>query len=141
IDVGPRGEYVRVTTVQKPFSYIVPANSFGTKEELWALDGTVVTELSSRPLNDGVRTGAGGGPFGRGDDNSDGMRNVTWRPDGAGLSSLQQEAAPDSTAADSTAADTAAAPAGRNGRASSRRKDRVMLWAPPFDESSRSVVY
>ncbi|MEX1182060.1 MAG: hypothetical protein WEF86_02415, partial [Gemmatimonadota bacterium] len=39
VNVGPRGEYLRVTTMQKPFSYIVPVNSFGRKEELWSADG------------------------------------------------------------------------------------------------------
>ena len=138
VDVGPRGEYIRVTTIQKPFSYIVPVNNFATKEELWSADGRVIATLSERPLNDGTRPGGG---FGRGqNDDSDGMRSITWRPDGAGLSYLQQEPAPDSTASDSTASD---APAGDEpgGRASSRRPDRVMLWAPPYDESSRTVVY
>jgi len=128
VDIGPRGEYLRVTTVQKPFSYIVPVSSFATKEELWSADGRVIATLSERPLNDGTRSGRPG------DDNGDAsaMRSITWRPDGAGLSYLEREPAPDSTQqADSTA----------NGRASSRRSDRVMLWAPPFDESSRSVVY
>lgn len=139
VDVGPRGEYMRVTTMQKPFSYIVPVNNFATKEELWSSDGRVLAELTDRPLNVGVRSAGAGN--GRGDDDDDQatMRNITWRPDGAGLSYLEQEPAPDSTAADSAAADTARAGAGD--RASSRRKDRVMLWAPPFNDASRSIVY
>ena len=138
VDVGPRGEYIRVTTVQKPFSYIVPVNNFGTKEELWAVDGTIAAGLTDRPLNDGVRSGR------RGDDDADepGMRSIAWRPDGAGLSYLQREPAPDSLAADSTAApDSGAAGRSDESRASSRRSDRVMLWAPPYDASSRSIVY
>jgi dipeptidyl aminopeptidase/acylaminoacyl peptidase len=137
VDVGPRGEYLRVTTVQKPFSYVVPVNNFATKEELWSIDGRAIAELSDRPLNVGVRRpGAGGGPPGRQqDEDSTGLRNIAWRPDGAGLSYLQHEPAPDSVTADSARTEP------RGERASSRRKDRVMLWAPPYDESSRSVVY
>jgi dipeptidyl aminopeptidase/acylaminoacyl peptidase len=148
VDVGPLGEYVRVTSVQKPFSYIVPVNNFATKEELWAIDGRVITELTDRPLNLGVRSGGGPGN-GRGsqqDDTTSAMRSIEWRPDGAGLSYLQREPAPDSAAADTTAADTTAVDSAgaerpQGERASSRRKDRVMLWAPPYEESSRSIVY
>jgi dipeptidyl aminopeptidase/acylaminoacyl peptidase len=147
-DPGPRGEFLRVTTMQKPFSYIVPLSSFGTKEELWSADGRVIAMLSERPLNEGVRAGPTNddnpAPTGQGAAAPDAMRSISWRPDGAGLSYLQQEPAPrragaDSTAADTTVAagDTAAAPA----RGQSRRKDRVMLWAPPFDESSKQIVY
>ncbi|MGH7449188.1 MAG: S9 family peptidase [Longimicrobiales bacterium] len=144
VDVGPRGEYMRVTTMQKPFSYIVPVNSFATKDELWAADGRMIAELSERPLNLGVRTGgADDRAPGRQEDDDDGMRSISWRPDGAGLSYLLRDPAPDSTSQDSTRADPprderADRPQGE--RASSR-KDRVMLWAPPYDESSRSVVY
>ena len=35
IDVSPDSGYFRVTTMQKPFSYIVPRRRFGTREELW----------------------------------------------------------------------------------------------------------
>ena len=135
VDVGPATRYVRVTTVQKPFSYIVPVNNFATKEELWTIDGRVVAELSEREMNVGIRTG-NGPPGRRNDDDDDGMRAITWRPDGAGVSYLERDPAPDSTAADSARADRP-----RGERESNRRKDRVMLWAPPFDESSRSVVF
>jgi dipeptidyl aminopeptidase/acylaminoacyl peptidase len=136
VDVGPNGEYMRVTTMLKPFSYIVPVNNFATREELWAADGRVIAQLSDRPINVGIRTGAGDGP-GRGqNDDEDGMRSISWRPDGAGLSYLEQEPAPDSTAQDTTAAERP-----DDERATSRRKDRLMLWAPPFTEASRTVVF
>jgi dipeptidyl aminopeptidase/acylaminoacyl peptidase len=136
VDIGPNGEYMRVTTMLKPFSYIVPVNNFATREELWAADGRVIAQLSDRPINVGIRTGAGDGP-GRGqNDDEDGMRSISWRPDGAGLSYLEQEPAPDSTAQDTTAAERP-----DDERATSRRKDRLMLWAPPFTEASRTVVF
>jgi dipeptidyl aminopeptidase/acylaminoacyl peptidase len=139
IDADQRGEYLRVTTMQKPFSYIVPVSSFGTKEELWAADGRVVAQLAERPLNEGIRTGPRTddtpGRFGAGDEDADGRRSIAWRPDGS-LGYLEQEpAVPGDTAA--AGADSAAA---RNGRAT-RRRDRVMRWAPPFDDASQTIVY
>jgi dipeptidyl aminopeptidase/acylaminoacyl peptidase len=129
VDVGPNGEYMRVTTMQRPFSYVVPVSNFGGREELWATDGRVVTVLSERPLNEGLRQA---GPqtddapqFGALPEGN--MRGLQWRPDGRGLSYLEQEPAPDSAAAGQ--------------QANARRKDRVMLWAPPFTEQSKSVVY
>jgi dipeptidyl aminopeptidase/acylaminoacyl peptidase len=129
IDVGPRAEYLRVTTLQKPFSYIVPVSNFGGREELWAADGRVIATLSERPLNEGLRQPAGGDTPAA---DTTTMRSIAWRPDGAGLSYLEQEPAP-------VRADTAAGE--RPQGAAARRKDRVMLWAPPFTEASRSVVY
>jgi len=134
VDVGPNGEYMRVTTMLKPFSYIVPVNNFATREELWAADGRVIAQLSDRPINVGIRRGGTG--QGRGQDDDDGMRSISWRPDGAGLSYLAQEPAPDTTAQDTTTAERP-----DDERATSRRKDRLMLWAPPFTEASRTLVY
>jgi dipeptidyl aminopeptidase/acylaminoacyl peptidase len=147
IDVGPRGEYLRVTTMQKPFSYIVPVSMFGGREELWAADGRVITTLVERPLNEGIRqTGPQTDDAPTSGAMQGNLRNLQWRPDGAGLSYLEQEPAP--AGADSAAAPTgdalvtAARPQGQAApAAASRRKDRVMLWAPPFTEASKSVVY
>ena len=69
-----------------------------------------------------------------GSGNDTGKRQVAWRDDNQGLTFLEQEPAPDSSAAE------AAPPAeGENQRA--RRKDRVMQWTAPFDSVSLKVVY
>ncbi|HSJ23338.1 MAG TPA: prolyl oligopeptidase family serine peptidase [Longimicrobiales bacterium] len=134
VDVGPNGEYLRVSTMQKPFSYIVTVSMFGGKEELWSADGRVITTLSERPLNEGVRqTGDDGPGSGQQDGN---MRNLQWHPAGLGLSYLEQEPAP---AGGDSAAAGGARPAGQ--QASNRRRDRVMLWAPPFTDESKRVLY
>lgn len=140
VDIGPRGEFMRVTTMQKPFSYIVPVNSFGTKEELWAADGRVVTLLNERPLNEGIRDDDD-------DDDDDDvpveMRSISWRPDGAGISYLQQEPAPargDSAQAPARG-DSAQAAGSQASSSSARRKDRVMLWTAPYTDATKQVVY
>ncbi|HEY8468645.1 MAG TPA: prolyl oligopeptidase family serine peptidase, partial [Longimicrobiales bacterium] len=144
IDVAPDGQHVRVTTIQKPFSYIVPVSSFATVEEIWDLDGRVLLELARRAVRDG-RSSAGDSAQA----DSNGRRALAWRPDGRGLSFLQLEPAParggaaaDSAAPDTPAADSAAADSAEGrGRQAARRKDRVMQWLPPFDSTSMRVVY
>jgi dipeptidyl aminopeptidase/acylaminoacyl peptidase len=135
VEPGPAGEYLRVATMQRPFSYIVPVSSFGGRDELWSADGRVLAVLGERPLNEGLRQqGGGDGPPQPQDTSA--MRSIAWRPDGAGLSYLEQEAAPAGAAADSAAEPVQ----GERARAP-RRKDRVMLWAPPFTDATKTVVY
>jgi hypothetical protein len=130
VDPAPRGDYFRVTTMQKPFSYVVPVSSFGSVEEIWDLDGKVLAELQARPLNEGIR-------MQRDSTAADTERRaLAWRPDGEGLSFLQMEPAP--ARPDSQATEGAASAAER---APARRKDRVMQWLPPFDSASARVVY
>ncbi|HEX7089677.1 MAG TPA: prolyl oligopeptidase family serine peptidase [Longimicrobiales bacterium] len=132
IDVAPDGQYVRVTTIQEPFPYIVPVSRFATVEEIRDLDGRVLAELARQPVRDGT-------PGARDSTQGNGRRALAWRPDGQGLSFLQLEPAPSREAAppDSAAADSAA----DGGRQPARRKDRVMQWLPPFDSTSVKVVY
>jgi dipeptidyl aminopeptidase/acylaminoacyl peptidase len=66
----------------------------------------------------------------------DGKRDITWRPDGAGLSYLQVEPAKSLAKAD------AKAPAAKEPEAKEPpRKDRVMLWAPPFGKDDVKMVF
>ncbi|MEO5509766.1 MAG: prolyl oligopeptidase family serine peptidase [Longimicrobiales bacterium] len=137
VDAGPRGEYLRVTTMTRPFSYIVPTSSFGSREELWGPDGKVLMRVNDRPLNDGTPPDT----TNRASRDSE-RRSITWRPDGEGLSFLQMEPAPPRRSNDTTtaAADSSAAtPGGRSG--APRRKDRLMLLRAPYDTTKAEVVY
>src|SRR5690606_17617680 len=143
IDVAPDGQYVRVTTIQEPFSYIVPVSNFATADEIWDLDGRVVIEVARTPIRDG-RQGSGDGDANA--DRGGGRRNFAWRPDGKGLVFLAQEPAPQrgqqpaSAAADAAAAAPDSA-AGGERQERARRKDRVMHWMPPYDSASLTVLY
>ncbi len=128
-DFAPDGRYARVTTVRKPFSYIVPVTSFGRVEEVWDRDGNVLAVLDETETNTGIR-GAPSAPGVAGEEEEPERREVAWRADGAGLTFLQREPAPDSAEAGDG-----------EGERGARRPDRVMLWAPPFDSTSLSVVY
>jgi dipeptidyl aminopeptidase/acylaminoacyl peptidase len=158
VDPSPDGKYLRVTQMLKPFSYDVPVASFGQVEEMWDADGKVLAKLTDRPINLGVQDdtqpppdppAAGGG---RGGANQTGKRDMAWRPDGQGLTFLEQEPAPAGsgragrgrrgTGAGQAGGDTGANADqdGRGGRAA-ERKDRLYQWTAPFDDASKKVIF
>jgi dipeptidyl aminopeptidase/acylaminoacyl peptidase len=138
-DFSPDGEYVRVTKLDKPFSYIVPVSSFGKTEEIWDRSGTKLLDFDKEETSTGLRGNVPSAPGVGGSSDDDGRRQVAWRADSQGLTFLEQEPAPDSTDGDQ------AAPAAQDGQGGegqrARRKDRVMQWTAPFDSASLTVVY
>jgi dipeptidyl aminopeptidase/acylaminoacyl peptidase len=155
IDASPDGNYLRVTRMTKPFSYIVPVGNFGSIEEVWDGTGKALAKLSDRPLNlgaaaddttppDPTAQGAGGG---RGGGAQTGKRDLAWRADGQGLSYLEQEPAPPGAAGETSGRGAATGARGigglpaRGGQQGPPRKDRLMQWLPPFDEKSAKMLY
>ncbi len=138
-DFSPDGRYARVTRVQRPFSYIVPVNNFATVEEVWDLEGAALAQLDETPMNVGIQDPnqppRGSRQFGQ--ETEEGPREIAWRSDGRGLTFMELEPAPEGAEAEGTSA-TARRRARRDADA---RKDRVMLWSPPFDDTDLSVVY
>ena len=70
---SPDGNYILVTTIEKPFSYLVPYSRFPSKTNIYDKNGKLVKNLLEIPLIEdlpkgfmAVRTG---------------MRNVSWRSD------------------------------------------------------------
>lgn len=127
---APGGDYAVVTRMIKPFSYVVPVNNFGRVDEIWSLDGQLMATLDTTAMSLGVSND---------DDDDDGpepRRALAWRPDGQGLSFLQQEPAPEDEGDDATADEE-----DEEGEGPARRMDRVMQWLPPFDDTSAEVVY
>ncbi len=154
VNPSPDGQFVRVTRMTKPFSYLVPVSSFGSIEEVWDRKGAMLTQLSERKINLGAAPtddpaadpAAGGG--GRGGANQTGKREVAWRTDGAGLSYIEQEPAPAGEAAPGrtgggrgAAGAAGRAGAGNGAAAAPQRKDRLYSWAPPFTKDSAKVIY
>lgn len=72
-DISPDGQYLLVETIQKPFSYLVPASRFPFNYEVWDSRGNRVKLLAQIPLDE-VR------PKGF-DATRKGMRSVNWRAD------------------------------------------------------------
>lgn len=54
---SPDGKYVLVTTIHKPFSYIVAYYNFPAKTDIYDQSGKLVTEFDDRPLLDNLPKG------------------------------------------------------------------------------------
>ena len=127
INPSPDGEQVRVRTMKKPFSYIVPASMFGDLDEIWDLQGNVLLLLEEREVRDGRQD-----PNDDDDEEEDSpRRSVTWHPSGTGITFLQREPAPEGEEDEEE----------EEARTSTPRKDRVMHWLPPYEEGTEIVLY
>lgn len=145
LSASPDGQHFRVTSLDEPFSYLLPVSSFGQTETIIDSRGESLTELSRRPLREGESTDidpddqpARQTPFSRSAANDTAKRSLQWHPAQAGL--LYAQLAPAARAAparrDSSAPATPAAPAG-----AASRMDRLVHWMPPFDSASSKVLY
>lgn len=135
-DPSPDGRYIRVATMQKPFSYVVQYNSFGQNDEIWDATGKVVATIEKRPLREVPETGDD-------DDNAAGVparRNLAWMPAGGGMSFIMPDAPP---RADSTDAAPAAGRTGARGGAGggTNRPDRIVRWNAPFGPDDTTTIY
>lgn len=127
ISLSPDGDHLLTERIDEPFSYLTGYSGFPQKTEVLDLEGAVLATLLDRPLREGGGRGAGG------DRNQ--PREISWRPDGAGLSFLQREPAPERGEEDRAEAEEA------QPSDETPRRDRIMLLAPPFDiEAARVVV-
>jgi len=139
VDVSPDGKYFRVSTVQKPFSYVVPFTSFGTRDALWDTQGRMIAEITKR----GVRfaNDTSGGPGGR--NPAGGKKGLAWMPQGEGMYYIAQDSAPRSDSARAAGA-AGAPPAGARGGAGGApagRPEKVVQWLPPFTDKDIKVLY
>lgn len=73
VSVAPGGKYLLTTTLERPYSYIVPARSFAHKTEVRDLNGKVLHLVVQRPLEEGLPPGN--------DAVSAGVRDISWRVD------------------------------------------------------------
>jgi len=68
--ISPNGQYFLVTTVHRPFSYLLSVRSFPQEIEVWDRAGKMVHKVASQPLQERVSlTGVPTGP-----------RTIEWRP-------------------------------------------------------------
>jgi len=147
VDASPDGQYFRVSTVQKPFSYVVQYSAFGSRDAVWDTAGKMVAEITKRPLRFANDTSGGpGGPGGRGGAVA-GKKGLAWMPQGAGFYYIATDSAVRVDTA-AGAARPAAAPAGgrpgaggAGGAAGGNRPEKVVQWLPPFGEKDIKVLY
>lgn len=152
VDAAHDGSYLRVTRMTEPFSYIVPVSNFGTVQELWDANGTVVHTLATTPLREGGRgafgPGGAGAPGQAGAAADTGKRNVQWNPVGPGLVYFQSVFASQAAGEGQPTRVPRAAAAGANtgaGRQAPTRPTatgvRYMQWLPPFGPNDTKVVF
>ena len=146
IDASPNGDAFRVTTTQKPFSYIVPASYFGTKEEIWDASGKSLTMLNETKLRNGetlpVAPGATPDPA-----VVQPRRQMTWAPDGNGLIFVRNVTASVPATPIGGEQDEQRGQGGGQGRGGQRGgggngpvKEEVVRWVAPFRKEDEKVL-
>ena len=73
INISPNGEFVLVTALEKPFSYLVPYSRFPSKTVVYDQNGKEVKVLLDSPLLEEMPKGFMA--------TQKGMRNINWRHD------------------------------------------------------------
>ena len=108
LSASPDGTMFRVTYQEKPFSYVLPVSSFGSRDVIIDGTGKVMRELSKRPLREREvdrqhrcasagaagrhRAGSGRRRCGRRGGHREAV--VAWHPFKPGMTYLQQVPAP-----------------------------------------------
>jgi dipeptidyl aminopeptidase/acylaminoacyl peptidase len=111
VNPSPDGKYLRVSVVERPFSYLFPYSSFGQREFILDRTGKELVQLSKRALSTGAV----------GEGNNDPRRNLEWRPDGKGLSYIRS--------------------GGGGRGAEGGRGERIVLWKAPFGNDDIETVW
>jgi Tol biopolymer transport system component len=70
---SPDGNYLMITTMQKPFSYFVPYNRFPLKSVVYDITGNEIKVVNEVPLNEVIPKGFSSVRKGK--------RNMSWRAD------------------------------------------------------------
>ncbi|XP_031404753.1 probable glutamyl endopeptidase, chloroplastic [Punica granatum] len=73
VDPSPDGKYLMISSIHRPYSFIVPCGRFPKKVDVWTADGKFVRELCDLPLAEDIPIAF----------NSvrQGMRSIHWRAD------------------------------------------------------------
>src|SRR5690606_30953731 len=74
-NVSPDGKYVLVSKLKKPFSYVVPYNSFPQETNVYDIDGKLIKKVNETPLMEIMPKGFSS--------TRPGKRMLTWRSDKA----------------------------------------------------------
>ena len=73
LSYSPNGEYLLVSTIKRPFSYLVPYHRFPTVQKVYTADAQEVTTINEVPLTEVLPQGFNSA--------RDGKRNLGWRND------------------------------------------------------------
>lgn len=73
VNPSPDGQYLLVSSIKRPFSYIVPFSSFPSVTQVWTISGEVIKTLLEEPLIENIPRGY--------DVVLPGPRGYSWRAD------------------------------------------------------------
>lgn len=73
ISFSPDGNYVMITTIGRPYSYVVPMNRFPSKSSVYSADGKLIKVVNEVPLTESLPKGLSA--------TYPGKRNMSWRSD------------------------------------------------------------
>ncbi|UMR32462.1 alpha/beta fold hydrolase [Massilia sp. MB5] len=73
VSISPDGKHLLTEVLERPYSYLVPANDFAKRVEVRALDGKVEHTVAKLPLQEGLPPGNDAVPTG--------VRHPSWRAD------------------------------------------------------------
>ncbi|MEN6618027.1 MAG: prolyl oligopeptidase family serine peptidase [Rikenellaceae bacterium] len=73
--ISPDGKYVMITTIERPYSYIVPVFRFPQRTAVYDIDGNIIKVVNEVPLAEAIPKGFSSTRTGK--------RNMSWRPDKA----------------------------------------------------------
>jgi len=112
--MSPDGNYMMLTTIEKPFSYMVPYSRFPQRTIVYDMSGNLVKEISFAPLTESIpRAQSATRP---------GERNITWRADKP------------ATLYYVTALD------GGDPAVEAEYRDELFQWAAPFNTAPQSMA-
>lgn len=109
---SPDGEYLLLTTIKKPYSYIVPLNRFPKQETVYDMNGNLVKIVNEIPLNEVMPKGFSSVQTGK--------RGMTWRDDAP--ATLYYAEALD----------------GGDQAQKADYRDEIFVWEAPFNQTPKS---
>ncbi len=114
ISFSPNGQHVLMTTIRRPFSYLVPYSRFPSTTNVYSIDGNLVKEIMSQDLIEELPQGFGAVKTGK--------RRVSWRTDQP--ATLYWAEAMD------------------NGdpNLASQYRDQLFVWKAPFTAKPKSIL-
>ncbi len=113
VSPSPDARYLLVTTMSRPFSYVVPLNFFPTVTAVWDMNGREVKRVHTLPLRESV-------PWG-GDVVAEGPRAIRWRSDSDATLVWSEAPRTDTIAVNGI-------------------RDRVMMLPAPFTGTASALV-
>jgi dipeptidyl aminopeptidase/acylaminoacyl peptidase len=114
MNFSPDGEYIMITTIKRPFSYLVPYYRFPTTYAIYNKNAKLVKTIEEVPLTEDIPKGFMSVRKGK--------RSINWRNDKA--ATLVYAEALDEGDAEKEV----------------ERRDQVNTWAAPFEEEPKELV-